>query len=361
MVETADDDVLLKMGIETRDEPYNRLMDSLRDTCLRSADPILLGGDSGTGKTRLARRIYDLKKRRGILSGPFVEVDCAILHEGAISDGDFCRALQEADQGMLFLDDIDSLETYAQRILLRVLETGRFRQTGYGPEINSAFHLVCASGKSLGELVSWGQFTASLFSQISLWTFTLQPLKERPLDIPPNIQYELGEYKKKTGLPVEFSRDALELYLDFAQSPGSPWKGNFRTLGQSIKRMCFNANGEEITPGIVRDETARLNAYWDNVAADDEDNFSTRRASVDTSPAYLPEKVEKVLMDCDEFDCAQVQAVVEVCRESESLADAGRKLFAKSRKKRVSHNDSDRLKKYLARFGLDWEGVREEP
>jgi transcriptional regulatory protein RtcR len=367
MIYMTDDDALLKMGIETQDESYNRLMDSLRDTCLRSADPILLGGDSGTGKTLLARRIYDLKKRRSALSGPFVEVDCVILHDG---DTDFCRALQEADQGMLFLDDIDHLEAYAQRILLRVLETGRFRQTGYGPEINSAFQLVCAAGKNMGQLVSWGQFNASLFSQIGLWTFTLPSLKDRPRDLPPNIRYELNAYQKKNGLKIEFTREAAKLYLDFAQSPESPWKGNFRTLGQSIKRMCFNGHKDGITPDIVQHEIAQLNSYWDAITADDEGDFSEIRASVDTDredtdgerdalkPAYLPEKVKQILENCDEFDRAQLVAAIEVCRESETLAAAGRKLFAKSRQKRVSHNDSDRLKKYLARFGLDWEGVK---
>jgi transcriptional regulatory protein RtcR len=138
--------------------------------------------------------------------------------------------------------------------------------------------------------------------------------------------------------------------------------------------MCFNANKNIINADIVRDETARLNAYWDSVANDDADDFGGRHASVDTSPdwedteaendppklAELPENVKKILEECDEFDRAQILAVIEVCRESETLASAGRKLFAQSRQKRVSHNDSDRLKKYLARFGLDWEGVRGE-
>ncbi|GHV63616.1 hypothetical protein AGMMS49587_14240 [Spirochaetia bacterium] len=378
-METADDDDFLKMGIETQDEPYNRLMDSLRDTCLRSADPVLLSGDSGTGKTLLARRIYDLKKRRGILSGPFVEVDCAILHNG---DTDFCNALREADQGMLFLDDIDRLEEYAQRILLRVLETGGFRQSGYGPEINSAFHLVCATGKNLGQLSSWGQFSPSLFSQIGLWTFALPSLKDRPLDILPNIQYELKEYEKKTGLKIEFFLESLEQYLEFAQSPESSWKENFRTLGQSIKRMCFNADGNTISSEIVQNEIVKLISWWDSIAGDeDEPDFNGARASVDTSPEYsaepgfpqesssrfspdpanIPENIKRIFENCDEFDRAQLAAVIEVCRESGSLASAGRKLFAKSRQRRVSHNDSDRLKKYLARFGLDWEDVREEP
>lgn len=102
--------------------------------------------------------------------------------------------------------------------------------------------------------------------------------------------------------------------------------------------MATLADGGRIGESLVRDEIERLQAAWKPVIDDELEGLLT------------PTQLEAL----DLFDRLQLQTVIGVCQRSNSLADAGRKLFAATRTKRSSVNDSDRLRKYLARFGLDW-------
>jgi len=134
-----------------------------------------------------------------------------------------------------------------------------------------------------------------------------------------------------------FNAEARSAYTRFAVSNEALWSGNFRELSASITRMATLSDGGRITEPLVRQEITRLRAAWNRETSDD--------------LARIP-GVE--LGKIDLFDRMQLQAVLDVCRKSRSMADAGRKLFAASRAEKARPNDSDRLRKYLARFGLDW-------
>ena len=131
--------------------------------------------------------------------------------------------------------------------------------------------------------------------------------------------------------------------MRFATAPGAEWSGNFRELSASVSRLATLADGGRITEPLVQEEIERLRVAWQPVSDRGLEAVLSRR------------EIEAL----DLFDRLQLQAVLEVCRRSSSLADAGRKLFAATRSKRTTLNDSDRLRKYLGRFDLDWGRVSE--
>lgn len=183
-------------------------------------------------------------------------------------------------------------------------------------------------------------------ARINLWTFRLPGLKERAQDIEPNLRYELDRFAAKTGSHVTFNKEAREAFLRFAMSPEARWPANFRDLNAAVTRMATLAAGGRIRAEDVVDETARLRESW-------------RHACSPEGEAILKSVLdESALSALDRFDRVQLADVVRVCRESATLSAAGRTLFSESRKAKESPNDADRLRKYLARFGLDWSSVR---
>ncbi len=354
----------LKAGIDTRDEAFNRLVDRIETVALRSTDPILLTGPTGAGKSRLARRIYELKRQRRQLAGPFVEVNCATLRgdmamstlfghrRGAFTGavGERAGLLVQADGGLLFLDEIGELGADEQAMLLRALEEGRFLPLGADREVESRFQLLAGTHRDLRREAQGGRFRPDLLARIDLWTFRLPGLAERRADIEPNLRYELGELTARTGQAISFNREAWDRYLDFALSPRASFRGNFRDLNGSVRRMATLAPGGRITVGVVEEELARLAAAWG--AADEAGPRSAGEARI---VSLLGQDGWDGL---DLFDRVQLVAVVEVCLASRSLAEAGRRLFAASRARKTSRNDADRLRKYLGRFGLSFAAIQ---
>ena len=106
--------------------------------------------------------------------------------------------------------------------------------------------------------------------------------------------------------------------------------------------MATLAQGGRISTEIVQEEIARLNASWVSLEAKASDGILTRLLNSDQ------------LAEIDLFDRAQLAQVIQICQESRTLSDAGRRLFGASRAKKTSTNDADRLRKYLGRFGIDW-------
>jgi transcriptional regulatory protein RtcR len=225
-------------------------------------------------------------------------------------------------------------------MLLKAIEEKRFLPVGGDKEVRSDFQLIAGTNRDLRRAVLAGRFREDLLARIDLWTFRLPALRERAEDIEPNIDYELDRYAGSASSTVRFNAEARSAYLKFATSPEALWAGNFRELSASITRMATLADGGRITEALVRAEIARLRSSW--------------HASTDDDLAkLLPAGADKL----DLFDRLQLGSVITVCRESRSLADAGRKLFAVSRAEKATPNDTDRLRKYLARFGLDWASI----
>jgi transcriptional regulatory protein RtcR len=343
---------LLKSGIATKNVVYNSLIEKIEQVAITSKKPLLLTGATGVGKTWLAEKIYNLKKERKQLKGKFVEVNCGAIPEGMAegqlfgyekgaftgAEKDYTGYLTEADGGLLFLDEIGELSPGLQVKLLKAIDQKRFRRLSANSDTVSDFQLICGTNRNLAEEVRQKRFREDLFARISLWTFVLPDLKDRKDDIPANIEFELKRWSAENGILCEFNNESLGIYEDFAKSPAALWKANFRDLHYSIERMCTMAriaNTTRISKKIVLEEIKELQRSWADPVA----------------PVIGDGRISVTL---DDIERVQLEYVLKVCDQSSSMADAGRKLYSVSRLEKKSGNDSDRIKKYLDKYGLMW-------
>ncbi len=350
----------LKGGIDTRNAAFNLLIAEIEHVAIRSREPILLTGPTGAGKSHLARRIFELKRRRRQVSGRFVEVNCATLRgdaamsalfghrrgafTGALKDRD--GLLRAADGGLLFLDEVAELGLDEQAMLLRAVEEKRFLPMGADHESESEFQLIAGTNRDLGVEVRRGRFREDLLARIDLWTYHLPGLADRREDVEPNLRYELDKFTAKSSTRVTFNKEARQRFLGFATSPEASWRGNFRDLNAAVTRMATLAPGGRINAEVVEREIARLERAWHHGESDADDDL--------LATVLGPDR----LAELDRFDRVQLAEVIRVCRRCRFLAEAGRRLFAVSRLRKKQPNDADRLRKYLARFALEWEEVR---
>lgn len=352
----------LKANIATKNKSFNQLIQEVEQVATRSTAPILIMGATGVGKSQLAKQIYQLKKEKFHLHGRLVDVNCATLvGDSAMSTlfghvkGAFTGAvnvrtgyLKSADGGILFLDEIGELGLDEQAMLLKALEDKSFFPVGSDVEVQADFQLIAGTNKDLREEVQAGRFREDLWARLNTWTFFLPNLKDRREDIAPNIEFELQRFAMQQQRQLRFHSDALEAYLQFAQSDEATWMGNFRDLTASVTRMATLANSERIGLNEVNAEIIRLQNIW-NLYDTAESKYSTLSDILN----------EEQIAEMDEFDRIQLEGVIKICQKSRSMADAGRQLFSVSREQRQSTNDSDRVKKYLAKFGLSWDDVNE--
>ena len=347
----------LKSGIATRNPHFNRMIEQIEKVAIKSRAPILLNGPTGAGKSFLARRIFELKQARHQFSGAFVEMNCATLRgdtamstlfghvKGAFTGARESREglLRSANGGMLFLDEIGELGADEQAMLLKAIEEKTFYPFGSDRQVSSDFQLIAGTVRDLRQLVAEGKFREDLYARINLWTFTLPGLLQRQEDIEPNLDYEVERHASLTGDSVRFNTEARRAWLAFATSPQATWRGNFRELSASVTRMATFATSGRITLDVVEDEINRLRYNWQ-----------------ESRPSALTALLGAEAENIDLFDRLQLEHVIALCRQAKSLSAAGRLLFDVSRQGKASVNDADRLRKYLARFGLTWEALQDQ-
>ena len=222
---------------------------------LRDADcPVLILGETGTGKTVLARRIHAIGARS---EGPFVDLNCAGLTPELVESelfgherGSFTGAhatkqglFDAANDGTLFLDEIGDIDLRVQPRILKVLEEKRFRRMGDVRERRVDVRLVAATHQDLLGCVANKTFRADLYYRISTIRLTVPPLRERREDIVP-LALEMLDRGGHTG--VTLSRDAEQRLLEY------PWPGNIRELKNVIESSTLLAPGTTLTADDLR-------------------------------------------------------------------------------------------------------------
>ena len=343
----------LKSGIATRNPHFNHMIAEIEQVAVASPSPLLLNGATGAGKSMLAKRIYELKKARHLLTGRFVDVNCATLRgdmaaaalfghgKGAFTGAANSRAgfLKTADHGVLFLDEIAELGADEQAMLLKAIEEKEFFAMGSDTPTSSQFQLIAGTHKDLRVEVAAGRFREDLYARINIWQYTLPSLAERREDIEPNIEQQLLWVGQELGRFVRFNQEAKQRYLNFALSPQAVWRGNFRDLASSITRLATLAHNGRISEELVVAEIGRLQYLW--------------QRDGDGSGAVDLSAVVPYWHELDDFDQSQLVHVLQVCGQCHNIAEAGRRLFNQSRLQKASNNDSDRLRKYLTKFQID--------
>jgi len=228
----------------------------------RAKAPILILGETGTGKELAARALHYLGPRR---AGPFVPVNCASFPDALVESelfgyrrGAFTDAKQssrglvaEAEGGTLFLDEVDSLSLKAQGTLLRFLQERVYRPVGASREVASDVAVIAATNRDLCACVTAGGFRQDLYYRLDVARVALPPLRERSGDILLLARHFLRRFAEMYGSgPRRFSEAAL------AWMQAQPWPGNVRELENFVHREFLKADGEciDAVPAVARDD-----------------------------------------------------------------------------------------------------------
>jgi len=210
--------------------------------------PVLLEGETGTGKELVAHLIHQNSPRR---DESFVVVDCASLPEslveselfghekGAFTGADIRKSgrFELAEKGTLFLDEIGNLSPSTQAKLLRVLEQKEIQHLGGKKPIKIDVRLIAATNQNLRESVKKGSFRRDLYHRLNTFVITLPPLREKREDILLLSKYFLNEFNKKLGKRIKnFSPEAIEMFSEYS------WPGNVRELKNSIEHGIILAD-----------------------------------------------------------------------------------------------------------------------
>ena len=279
--------LLEKYGIIDQSEQMQRLLETFSKMSA-SSSTILLLGETGVGKTMLARYIHQESSRASM---PFVSLNCSTLPRDLVEaelfgyeKGSFTGAanrkigmFEAAQGGTIFLDEISEMPLSLQAKLLSVLEEHKVRRIGSTKQIAIDVRVIAATNRDLKEMVNNGTFRRDLFYRLNSLPFTIPPLRKRPRDIVSQIKFFLDKHNRNNGTNKILSEETFRQLLNYS------WPGNSREL--------YNVMGRLVE--LTADHVIQLSSLPDEIL------FSTPTfENSDSLPTYKEhmENMEKVLL-----------------------------------------------------------------
>jgi transcriptional regulator with PAS, ATPase and Fis domain len=308
--------------------------------------PVLITGETGTGKERLAQAIHLLDPRRR--TGPFVAVNCGAIspmlaeselfghRRGAFTGADRARVglVRAAQGGVLFLDELGELEPALQAKLLRVIQEGRVLGVGEEQEVPVNVRVVAATNRDLAAMIDAGTFREDLFHRLNVLALRIPPLRERPVDIEPLVAHFIIQHGARLeGGPPPVTRSVFEALSSLALH------GNARELENIIRRTLIAKLGR--APIGLADLPAEV---WREISERREaaPPPAARGADASTSLPDLFEanswNLERCLDTCERHlvECALERCDRNQSRTARLLGVTARSVYNKLRKHRLS-------------------------
>ena len=227
---------------------------------------ILLVGESGVGKDVFARLIYRLSKRN---QNPFISVNCGAIPDNLLESeffgylkGAFTGAdskgkaglFEQANKGILFLDEVGELPLNLQVKLLQVIQDRRCRRLGDNKDIVLDIRIIAATNKDLNEMVSDGLFRADLFYRLYVVPINIPPLRDRREDILPLSLMFLNQFNTKYNVSKTLDHELMSVLENY------DWPGNVRELANVVERMVVTVRTDVLMPGHLPDSIKKQNA-----------------------------------------------------------------------------------------------------
>jgi DNA-binding NtrC family response regulator len=295
------------------DSPVMKKIINLASLAAKNDSPVILLGETGSGKGVLARWLHDNGLRS---SAPFVEVNCSNLRGDLLASelfgharGAFTTAIQDkqglievADGGTLFLDEISDMDIRVQGQFLKVIEEKQYRRLGEVKVRRSEFRLICASNRDLTEEAYQGRFRKDLYFRINVIPIVIPPLRERQEDIAGLTLHIL----RNLGAPdAKILPEAMQLLKNYK------WPGNIRELRNILERALLLTNGQTLTP----------------------EHFS----GLDSQPAFVTPESEKDITNLENIEETHIKAVInrfggDTRKAAESLGISRATLYRKLKK-----------------------------
>jgi two-component system response regulator HydG len=248
-----------------RSNAMRALLDEVEQVAPSDAT-VLLSGESGTGKSRLARMIHQMSRRR---NGKLVTLNCAAIPESLLESelfgyekGAFTGAVARkegrfdlADRGTLFLDEVTEMIPNAQVRLLRVLQDGEYERVGGTETLRADVRVIAATNRDIEKEVAAGRFREDLYYRLNVIPLAVPALRDRAADVPLLAQHFLVRFSEKNRKPLDgFTPEALEAMAAYR------WPGNVRELENAIERavvLCRNERiGVDDLPPPLREGTS---------------------------------------------------------------------------------------------------------